>query len=274
LRDLYAFAARQHACVTAAQLAAAGCSARTIGRLVADGVLRRKHKGVYVLGPVEPPLARYAAALLAVRDGVLSHHAAAAVYEILPPPGEIDVTTTARGPRSRQGIRVHLATRLPPSAVRLHHRLRLTSPERTLRDLAKTRHPQLERAAAEAHARRLVTARTLDAIVGTHDPAFTRSEAERRLLALVRAADLPPPRTNARLGPYEVDFLWPEQRLIVEVDGFAFHSSRAAFERDRARDADLHARGYRVIRVTWHQIARAPHVVVARLAAALALAAA
>jgi very-short-patch-repair endonuclease len=106
------------------------------------------------------------------------------------------------------------------------------------------------------------------------NPAFTRSEAERRLLALIRAAGLPPPRTNVHVGPYEVDFLWPAHRLVVEVDGFAFHSSRAAFERDRRRDADLQARGLRVTRVTWRQLEREPHAVVARLAAALALRAA
>jgi very-short-patch-repair endonuclease len=274
LRVLYALAARQHGCVTTAQLAGAGCGPRAVRRLLADGTLRRKHQGVYLLGPVEPPLARYAAAMLAVRDGVLSHQAAAALHELLEHPHDIDVTTTAPGPRSRQGIRVHTTTALPQSAVRLLHHLRVTSPQRTLSDLARTRHPGLERAAAEAQARRLVSARRLEPILGAHEPGFTRSEAERRLLALIRAANLPAPRTNARLGPYEVDFLWLDHRLVVEVDGFAFHSSRTAFERDRARDADLTARGFRVIRVTWRQLQREPHAVVATLAAALARAAA
>ena len=73
------------------------------------------------------------------------------------------------------------------------------------------------------------------AALRTHrpDPAFTSSEAERRLLELIRAARLPDPRTNVKVGGHEVDLLWPAQRLIVEVDGFAFHSTRAAFERDR-----------------------------------------
>jgi very-short-patch-repair endonuclease len=101
-------------------------------------------------------------------------------------------------------------------------------------------------------------------------PAFTRSEAERRLLALVRAAGLPPPRVNPRLAGHEVDFLWTEARVVAEVDGFAFHSTRAAFERDRRRDADLGDSGHRVIRLTWLQLEREPHRVVARLAAALA----
>ena len=99
---------------------------------------------------------------------------------------------------------------------------------------------------------------------------MTRSEAERRLLELVRAARLPPPRTNQRIHGHEVDFLWPRQRLIAEVDGFAFHSSRSSFERDRRRDAHLIANGHRVIRITWRQLTMEPESVVALLARALA----
>ena len=89
-------------------------------------------------------------------------------------------------------------------------------------------------------------------------------------MKLIRAAELPPPEVNARVGGFEVDFLWREQRLVVEVDGFRYHSSRAAFERDRRRDAALAAAGYRVIRVTWRQLVEGPEAVVARIAAALA----
>ncbi len=101
-------------------------------------------------------------------------------------------------------------------------------------------------------------------------PASTRSEAELRLLARLRAADMPPSDVNTRVGRYEVDLLWRPQRLIVEVDGFAYHAHRAAFERDRLRDAELQAAGYRVIRVTWRQLESRPEAVIARLAQALA----
>ena len=74
-----------------------------------------------------------------------------------------------------------------------------------------------------------------------------------------------------RIGRHEVDFLWSSQRLVVEVDGFTYHASRAAFERDRLRDAELQAAGYRVIRVTWLQIERRPLALTARLAQALVL---
>ena len=104
--------------------------------------------------------------------------------------------------------------------------------------------------------------------VPTH-PSLTRSEAERLFLELIRAARLPEPRTNQRVAGHEVDFLWPTQRLIVEVDGFAFHSTRAAFERDRIRDADLLKAGYRVIRITWRRLTAEPEAVIATLATAL-----
>lgn len=100
-------------------------------------------------------------------------------------------------------------------------------------------------------------------------PEMTRSEAERRFLALIRAARLPTPRTNVRVGRHEVDFVWPAERLIVEVDGFRYHGSRHAFERDRARDTDLAALGYTVVRVTWRQITEESHALIARIARAL-----
>jgi very-short-patch-repair endonuclease len=91
------------------------------------------------------------------------------------------------------------------------------------------------------------------------------------MLRLVRAAELPPPQVNARLGRYEVDFLWREQRLVVETDGYASHGSRRAFESDRERDATLAAGGYTVLRITWRQLVGAPEAVIARLGSALAV---
>ena len=63
---------------------------------------------------------------------------------------------------------------------------------------------------------------------------------------------------NAPAGDWEADFLWREHRLVVETDGYAFHSSRRAFERDRRKDQELQAAGYRVVRFTWRQIADEP----------------
>jgi very-short-patch-repair endonuclease len=75
----------------------------------------------------------------------------------------------------------------------------------------------------------------------------------------VRAAGLPPPEINVRIEGHEVDFLWREVGFVVEIDGFQFHSSRAAFERDRRRDAELGSAGLRVLRLTWCQLVDAPY---------------
>lgn len=83
---------------------------------------------------------------------------------------------------------------------------------------------------------------------------MTRSELERRFLALCRRHRLPAPEVNARVGRFEVDFLWREQRVVVETDGFQFHGSKGAFEADREKDAELKRRGFRVLRLTYRQV--------------------
>jgi very-short-patch-repair endonuclease len=221
------------------------------------------------------------AALLAVgKPAALSHRAAAVVDEMLPPDARaIDVTVIGRRARSRPGIVVHSAAEL--TVVRKRG-LPVTTPARTLLDLA-TSLPSavLERAYAEAQVRRLVTPDDVRAELATHRgaPAMrrildttepTRNAIERRLAALVRRAGLPRPKYNAPLHGYEVDALWEAERLVVETDGWATHGHRAAFERDRAKAADLVARGYVVLRFTWRQIVSDPDLVAARIAAALA----
>jgi very-short-patch-repair endonuclease len=187
----------------------------------------------------------------------------------------------------RPGIKIHRVAWIGPTELRTRFGIPLTSPVRTVLDLAGTSPNELEAALAEGYATRLIRRRELAALLADHPrhrgtrrlralidegPALTRSEAERRFLALVRRARLPQPEVNVRLGR-ELDFLWRRERLVVEVDGFAFHSTRAAFERDRRRDAELAANGFHVIRITWRQIVSEPEAVVARLAQALVRAA-
>jgi very-short-patch-repair endonuclease len=85
-------------------------------------------------------------------------------------------------------------------------------------------------------------------------PLLTRSEAEARFLSLIRKARLPAPKTNVMVEGYEVDFLWPVQRIVVEVDGYRYHGSRPQFEKDRRRATELAARGIQVISLSWRQI--------------------
>jgi very-short-patch-repair endonuclease len=143
----------------------------------------------------------------------------------------------------------------------------------------------MERAFAEAHAQRLVTPTEIEqlleragpragssqlrALLSDNASGYTRSKAERVLRGLLRAANLRLPRFNARVEGYEVDAVWPEQRLVVEIDGYAYHGHRAQFERDRRRDLALVAAGYRVIRISWRQLTNEPFVVIAVISAAL-----
>jgi very-short-patch-repair endonuclease len=260
-------------------------------RWLRRGHLHRIHRGVYLYGRPSPHEWTYEmAAVLACGNGaVLSHRSAAYLWHLLPHPANprpVHVTVPGRDPGRKPGIRIHRVKHLHPSEARIRYRIPVTSPGRTLLDLAcEATSPELDIAASEAYAKRLVRQRDLAFLTANHrrhrgarrlralisdPPALTRSDAERRLLDLVRRAGLPEPEgVNVPVAPYVVDFLWREQRLVVEVDGFAFHSSRAAFERDRRRDADLTARGFRVIRVTWRQIIREPEASLVRLAQAL-----
>jgi very-short-patch-repair endonuclease len=282
-----AIAGRRHGVISSSELARAGLSRRAVSHRVGRGWLHRMHRGVYLVGPLEAPLSRAAGAVLAIGEGaVLSHHSAAAAWELLAPrAGPIAVTLPARDARRRPGIELHRVSRLHSTDIRRHRAVPVTSPARTLLDLGSTLpQRQLDRAVEEAQVQRRVSLHSLDEQFARYpghrgaaalrramklDPAFTRREAERRLLNLIRAARLPAPQVNTTLDGYEVDFLWSAQRLVVETDGYAFHSSRSAFERDRRRDRHLQAKGYAVLRITWRELKDEPEAVVAELAAAL-----
>ena len=271
---MMAIAARQHGVVMTEQLVGAGIRRGAIARRVQAGRLKPWSRGVYLAAPAAQPWTAEMAALLTcgVERSGLSRLTAIAVYGLRARPPIVDITV-AGNVRSRHNVRVHRTTDLQD--ITIHKGLRLTTLTRTLEDLTSTLAPrELERLIQEAHAQglTLLPSRRSTALRDAmgDEPELTRSEGERRLHALIAKAGLPRARRNARVGPYEVDALWPEQRLVVEVDGYAFHSSRPAFERDRAKDAHLTAMGYRVIRVTWRQLVYKPEEVIARLAAALA----
>jgi very-short-patch-repair endonuclease len=285
-------ASRQHGVLTRAQLRDAGLADGAIEYRLRVGRLHALHRGVYLVGHSDaPPHAHEMAAILACGpSAVLSHGSAARLWRLLPLTqlSSLHVTVVKKDPGPKPGIVVHRVARLDPREARTCNRVPVTTPSRTLLDLAATvSPPELERAAAEAQVRRLVRGRdllallvrnprhrgaaTLRALIESEaDPAMTRSEAERRFLSLIRAAELPAPEVNVRVGRHEVDFLWRESGLVVEVDGFRFHSSTAAFERDRARDAELLALGFHVMRVTWRQIVTRPEAMLVRLAQAIA----
>lgn len=228
------------------------------------------------------------ATVLACGDGaVVSHIAAASMWSLPCPEADVvDITVANRNPGARLGLRVlRRGPTRPPRRPR-PPRHRTDRPVRTLLDLAAVVPVRdLERAVNEAQIRRLARPRDLLDVLERSPgrrgagvlrelldmlPALTRSDAEVLLLELLRAADLPPTAVNARLGRYEVDFVWRPEHLVVEVDGYAHHATRAAFERDRLRDAELQAAGYRVMRVTSRQLVKRPEALIARIAQTLA----
>jgi very-short-patch-repair endonuclease len=311
-RTVDAIAETQHGVVTVAQLREAGLSRQMIWRRVRKGRFAPLHRGIYRVGPRLSARADEMAAVLACGpSAVLSHRSAAALWGLLPPPRrgagrpalphEISVWRSDRG-RAAAGVRAHRVTTLGPGDRTTREGIPVTTPARTLLDLATlaARRPEtaerdplppvtrrdLERAVAKAEREGLASSDDLRAhlaasprwpgsVVLRHildlegGPAFTRSEAEERLLDLIRKARLPPPRTNVRVDRFEVDFLWSRAGVAIEVDGYAFHASRDRFEGDRARDGDLAALGVLVIRVTWRQICDEPLAVVSRVAQAL-----
>jgi very-short-patch-repair endonuclease len=291
-RVIGALARKQHGVVARRQLLAAGLGSGVIDHRLNSGQLRLAHRGVYLVGPVVARHAREMAAVLACGPrAVVSHRSAAHLWCLLPYPAKpapVDVTIRGQDRGRRPGLQVHRVSAMERDEVTKVQGIPVTTPTRTLLDLAaQATSDELEQALAQAERRHLTSRSKLLSLIGRYPrrpgtrglrsllerdrrPALTRSKAERRFLALVRKAKLPQPDANVKLADYEVDFLWREQQLVIETDGYEFHSSRTRFEEDRRRDADLAARGLQVMRLTWRQITDEPEATLARVAQALA----
>ncbi len=192
-----------------------------------------------------------AAVLAYGEDATLSHRSAAELWALLPHRyGPIDVTVPGTGGRrKRQGIRLHRSSLLTSAVTTIRDGIAVTTPARTLADLRRVAtRDELGRATRQAEVKGLPIGELGSAV------DLTRSELERRFLRLCHRRRLPTPEVNARVGSFIVDFLWRDQRLIVETDGYRFHRGRSAFEADRARDIELKLRGYEVVRFTHRQV--------------------
>ena len=282
-------AARQHGIVARRQLVEAGISDDAIAHRVDIRRLYRRHVGVLSVQERSSDLGRFIAAVLASGPGaVLSHRSAAALWELVADRGPVDVLVNGGGRRRRPGIHVHTTRSLRPDDVASHRGIPCTSVARSIADLgAVLPKAELRRVLERSMVLRLFDRRALDATIdrgsgrrGTSllrrlltdlddDVPPTRSEFEQRFLSLIRSASLPSPITNGVVHGHEVDFHWPDARLIVETDGRETHDNPFAFERDRARDLDLKLAGWEVIRITWRQLRDEPDRVAALLRAKL-----
>ncbi|HEY2319071.1 MAG TPA: DUF559 domain-containing protein [Solirubrobacteraceae bacterium] len=279
-----ALAERQYGVVARRQLQERGMARWTVDKALARGYLLPLHRGVFAVGHrVLTYRGRWMAAVLACGpEAVISHHAAAALHDLRPlPQGAIDVTAPTH--RRHEGIRTHISRIARDGRTEIDH-IPVTSLERTYLDYAEQATPRQLSAALEAAERRdLLDLRRLRLVIDhspgrrglkplgaalaqlTGDPAWTQSALEEQFLELIRHSEIPLPRANVLVHGVLVDFVWPQQKVIVEIDGFAFHATREAFENDRRRDAELQKRGWRVLRITYRRLHEEPGAVLADL---------
>jgi hypothetical protein len=283
-------ARRQHGVFALDQLRDARVSKRVVDHWLATERIVAVHRAVYSFSELLSREGRWMAAVLAAGPGaVLSHASAAALWGIRPDTGPPSHVTLPRKLLRRAGLATHY---LPLAADESTSRngIPVTTPGRTLFDIAhELRRSQLERAVREADYLRLSDGPSLRELVGRYpgrtgiravkrllesgwSDAPTRSELEARFAAFIDEYDLPRPERNALIElpakRIEVDFVWRAARLVVELDGYAAHRTRDAFEEDRERDRLLQLAGFRVLRVTWRQLHRDRRALVRDLRAA------
>jgi very-short-patch-repair endonuclease len=285
---------RQQGLLTHAQLTSLGVGRRTLDRWLASGRLRTIHREVYAFGP--QPLTKrgkWLAAVLAMGPGAfLSHASSAALWGLAGDRPRVDVNA----PRGRQvrpgrgsGIKVHRC-KFDPGEVTRRDGIPVSTVARTLFDLAERSAPhELKSAWDEASRLRVLRVPEVAAVYERgHGRRRARkliepflaaeqrhvedsaSPLEDRFAAFVVAHRLPPPQTNVLVDGDEVDALWPDARLIVELDSWEFHAHRAAFEKDRDRDTDHLLAGYRTVRVTHRRLSEEPDRLATQIRALLA----
>jgi hypothetical protein len=286
---------RQHGVVARRQLLSLGVGGEAIKQRLRAGRLHRLHRGVYSVGHrVISREARWMAAVLFCGpDAVLSHRSAAALWGIRGASGGMVDVTTPTKTRSRGNLRRHFAV-LPADEVTTRDGIPITTVPRTLFDMAADHSVDVvEHGLRESERLRLYDALSLEHLLQRYPrrkgartvreclrrrrelpPGISREALEARFLVFLDRFGLPRPRLNAwiTLGPhrYQVDCLWPEQKVIVELDGYETHGTWSAFQSDRDRDRRLLAAGYRGPRVTWHHLDETPGEIAADLRTLLA----
>jgi very-short-patch-repair endonuclease len=263
-----------------AELAAHAISASAVKRGLKAGRLHPVLPGVYAVGhPTLSWRGRLRAALLwCGEEAVLSYMTAASLSDLVRSSSPLVHVTIPRGRRtSREWVRVHHTRRLAEWERTEVSGLATTSIERTLIDIAgevsqerleqavirAERRGQLDWRALRTNARGKRGAAALHAVIAQFDPLAPEANEgiERTFLRLIRKANLPKPEINVWLHNHEVDFLWRDRKLIVELDSREFHLTPTAFENDRERDIDLQRLGYTVLRITHRRLKDEPAAV-------------
>jgi very-short-patch-repair endonuclease len=275
-RELARLAARQHGVVSRVQLLALGFGDEAIKTRIDAMRLQGLHREVFAVGHSRLGEAsrRWAAVLAYGEDALLSHRSAAALWGLARQRSSlIDITagTGRQGIHRREGIFIHRG-RLHPEDRAVRAGIPVTTVARTLFDMAEfVSLKRLESAWEEADRLGLLELRAVEQVcergygrralrpirrllTEARAATITRSPLEDEFAAFCRDHGLPTPSFNTTALGFEIDALWPRQRLAVELDSWEFHGHRAAFERDRARDTTLQVAGYRIIRVTHRRV--------------------
>jgi hypothetical protein len=275
-------AGRQGGVVSVAQLRACGLSASGSRHRTNAHRLFRVRRGVYALGPVVHPRAALWAAVLATSapDASISHWTAARVHGIAGRSGApIHVTVPGSGGRSLADVHVHRARTLAAEDTMLVDGLRVTTPARTVLDIAaRAADHEVLRLIREGEYLGLLPAGAMLDAVASHprhpgaprvrrvDPAtataaLQQTPLEDDLAALIATLPVPTPRSQLSVrgasgAGYRLDFGWPDARVAAEADGRSAHERSASLESDRFRDNDLAAVGWQTLRFTRLQIVR------------------
>ncbi len=278
-RLIAALAEAQHGVVAVWQLLELGLGRGAIAYRVSIGRLHPVHQGVFAVGhrKLTREGRRMAGVLAYGPQAVLSHRSAAAHWGIGHASYKYDVTTP-HSKRSRKTIRAHTA-RLHPEDRTVHNCIPITTPARTILDLAaQSTTDQLTHLIEEAERKHLLDLAGLDraiarrpraagvarlkAVLATYrGTADTRSKLERKFRTLIAKAGLPEPQFNVLIAGITVDVYWPQWKLVVELDSEPYHHNPRAFENDRIRDAAVQKHDLRVLRVTGNRLDNAPNEV-------------
>ena len=281
-QELGRIAGRSHGVVTRAELLRAGISAQEIRGRLEKGALLRAHPGVYRVGHDAPSVrARYLAAVRACGGGALLSGPAAGHLLGLLPGGPPSPQVTAPRRRRIDGVRTVRARSVNRRDAMTWRGIPVTTVARTIVDLAVVvDFDRLARVCHEAGVRHRTTPAEVEAVLARRptspgagklrrilrgDVRVTVSALEARFLERLSGAGLSLPETNRPAGGRRVDCRWPDHRLTVELDSYRFHHSRYAWEQDRRREREAHARGDEFRRYTWGDVFERPALMLAEL---------
>jgi hypothetical protein len=279
-------AGRQEGVVKEVQLREVGLNRFAVRRWVQAGRLHRLFPGVYAVGHTAlTTRGQLVAGLFYAGDGAaLSHGTATHWWSLIRRPPDLIHISMRHHRKAVAGLVLHRPRHLERVFL---HRIPVTPVARTLLDFAaNASHNEVRKALANADYRNLLRlpqlgstmgkglpgSATLRRAVDAHLPqlAETNGPLEEEFMFVCERAGIPIPLPNHWVGDARVDALWPDERVVVELDSKSAHGSDAQRMVDHQRDMKLRDLGYTVRRYSWYQVFFTPDAVIADLTQTLA----